>query len=465
MRRKGNMMKKLACAVLFVMSVVNPALCGQIVITTSDYSTGNTALYDPDSGAFSDNVLPHFHDAVPKTDGTSLYLLEAFGADNIIKYDPAVIAPGKEIYQYSVGVHANPHDIVFLESKAYVLRYSTDAIWVVNQNAPSEDLFKIDEIDLSAWADSDGSPEPHRGFVYGGMVYVLLQMYDLTAFAPDISRLIAIDPANDTIVDMDPEQDGVQGIDLIIRNVTELALLDDTLFLAGTSYGAYDEGVVTLDMDDPQHTQKKVISEKELGGLCAGVDVFNHGFGIVYTYDEYFNTIPFVFDPDTGTLGRKLPVPDANGGVLMGENYLFVGSGYYENPGIIIVDPYDNVVVETIPVELPPYAMVLVGEVENGLPVIVEDAEEMPESIILEAVQPNPFNPSTTISFMLSRPNRVTISVFNSIGQRVETIGEQYLDAGRHAIVWNAAGRASGVYYVRIDDGMTARVARATLLR
>ena len=64
---------------------------------------------------------------------------------------------------------------------------------------------------------------------------------------------------------------------------------------------------------------------------------------------------------------------------------------------------------------------------------------------------PNPFNPSTTISFYVPLESRVSMSVYNSIGQKIETLYEGNMSAGNHNMNWNARKLASGIYYYSID--------------
>ncbi len=452
-------MKHLGITIVILFYSLSSAFGGTIVMTLSDYATGNTAVYDTETKAFSDNVLPHHNDAFAKTDGTSLYIIEAMGADSIIKYDPSEIGEGKEIYQYSVGENANPHDIVFVGSKAYVILYNSDKIWVVDPNAANEASFKTGEIDISAWADADGFPEAHMAFVYDDMVYVVLQMYDLTSWTSGTPVLIKIDPATDTIVDMDESVEGVQGVELIIKNPQRGSQMGRNLYIGGTTYGVSDGGVMSIDLSEPANSQKKIISEESVGGTVAGVDVFDSDYGLVYVYDASWNVIPHVFNPNDGTLGDVLPVPDAGGGVIMVHGLLYVGSRDFNGPGIYIVHPINNTVVgDMLPTELPPYTIVYVGE-------IVYDFENVPVTFSIESAYPNPFNPSTTISFNLAEANNVRVDIFNSAGQKVDTLADSFMNAGSHAIVWNAAGKSSGVYYVRVTSGISARSVKVTLVK
>ncbi|OQY72252.1 MAG: hypothetical protein B6D45_09230, partial [Ignavibacteriales bacterium UTCHB3] len=64
---------------------------------------------------------------------------------------------------------------------------------------------------------------------------------------------------------------------------------------------------------------------------------------------------------------------------------------------------------------------------------------------------PNPFNPSTTIEFSLKADARVTLKLYNALGQEVKTIlGDNYA-MGNYKIDFNASGLNSGVYFYTIE--------------
>ncbi len=62
---------------------------------------------------------------------------------------------------------------------------------------------------------------------------------------------------------------------------------------------------------------------------------------------------------------------------------------------------------------------------------------------------PNPFNPATTITFTLAFRSLVRIEVFDQLGRMVVELLKGELDAGSHAVRWNADA-SSGVYFVRM---------------
>jgi hypothetical protein len=83
-----------------------------------------------------------------------------------------------------------------------------------------------------------------------------------------------------------------------------------------------------------------------------------------------------------------------------------------------------------------------------------EDGTSVPASYELGQNYPNPFNPSTTITYALPAQSRVTIEVFNVLGQKVATLVDEVRTAGVHQAVWNA-NVPSGLYFYRIDAAGT----------
>jgi hypothetical protein len=81
----------------------------------------------------------------------------------------------------------------------------------------------------------------------------------------------------------------------------------------------------------------------------------------------------------------------------------------------------------------------------------VEAVVSVPMEFVLEQNYPNPFNPSTKIKFGLSVESKVTLKIFNILGQEVTTLFNGNLAAGEHEINFNAANMNSGVYLYQIN--------------
>lgn len=83
----------------------------------------------------------------------------------------------------------------------------------------------------------------------------------------------------------------------------------------------------------------------------------------------------------------------------------------------------------------------------------------------LEQNFPNPFNPSTTITFTAHSRAFTTLRVYDVLGREVATLVNEPVDEGLHAAYWNAAGFPSGVYYYRLQTGNFSETKGMVLLK
>jgi CubicO group peptidase (beta-lactamase class C family) len=83
--------------------------------------------------------------------------------------------------------------------------------------------------------------------------------------------------------------------------------------------------------------------------------------------------------------------------------------------------------------------------------VIDDQLDNKPLQFSLAQNYPNPFNPYTEISFSLPSRSRVTLRVFNTLGQVVATVFDGYLAAGAHVYTWDGSQVASGIYFYRLE--------------
>jgi hypothetical protein len=113
------------------------------------------------------------------------------------------------------------------------------------------------------------------------------------------------------------------------------------------------------------------------------------------------------------------------------------------------------------------------NESAGSSPEIVTDAPDamMPRGIArLGVAHPNPFNPSTTISFSVSQEGPVALEVFDLAGRHVQTLVSAVVSAGEHSVQWHgrddtAAQVASGVYLYRLKAGDFVQTKRMVLLK
>jgi photosystem II stability/assembly factor-like uncharacterized protein len=74
-----------------------------------------------------------------------------------------------------------------------------------------------------------------------------------------------------------------------------------------------------------------------------------------------------------------------------------------------------------------------------------------PESFGLHQNYPNPFNNSTTIKYSISRRAKVSIKVYNVLGQQIINLVDEFKEPGIHSAVFNGTNLASGVYFYRLE--------------
>jgi hypothetical protein len=90
--------------------------------------------------------------------------------------------------------------------------------------------------------------------------------------------------------------------------------------------------------------------------------------------------------------------------------------------------------------------------------------------VILDQNKPNPFNPSTTLSWCQPGDGDVNIEIFDVAGRRIIVLENGFKSAGAHSIKWNGKdgsgnNMSSGIYFCRLSYGGTIRTRKMVLLR
>jgi len=103
-------------------------------------------------------------------------------------------------------------------------------------------------------------------------------------------------------------------------------------------------------------------------------------------------------------------------------------------------------------------------------PTSIESLEDGPRRLLLEQNSPNPFNPVTTIEFVLPAPGQAELSVYSAAGRKVATLLDGPMEAGPGAATWSGvddAGRpvASGVYFFRLWHEGRSTTRKGVLLK
>ncbi len=101
---------------------------------------------------------------------------------------------------------------------------------------------------------------------------------------------------------------------------------------------------------------------------------------------------------------------------------------------------------------------------------IQANAGSIPSEFVLRQNYPNPFNPQTKIEFVLPKTVRVSLKVFNSVGEEVATLADNVMNAGTQQVEWNGRNGlgesvASGVYFYRVVAGEFVATKKMLLIK
>lgn len=96
---------------------------------------------------------------------------------------------------------------------------------------------------------------------------------------------------------------------------------------------------------------------------------------------------------------------------------------------------------------------------------VKENHNIIPDNYSLYQNFPNPFNPSTTISFDISHSSFVTLKIFDMLGREIKTLVNGYKANGKYSVSFDASSLSSGVYFYEIESGDFSSIKKMILLK
>ena len=145
---------------------------------------------------------------------------------------------------------------------------------------------------------------------------------------------------------------------------------------------------------------------------------------------------------NAGLTWTALGQPSFNGANYV--NYVYSLKGYRQNNVLIRIgaySPYGNTYL---------FDDITLAD-STGWSGIEDFAGITPTDFELSQNYPNPFNPSTTIRYALPVESKVSISIYNLLGQEITTLVNDIQSSGYHEVLFNASNLSSGVYLFRIN--------------
>jgi hypothetical protein len=188
-----------------------------LVITTTDFSTGSVTVVDTRNRVVTPDVALATTDSIPFAVGERVYVVSRFGHDFV-----DVLEPGPTTWpsrgQYAIATDQtsapNPHSIAIAsDGLAYVPLFGAGTVRVMDFDQPPGSA-TVRDIDLSAFADDDGNPEPSLAIACGDIVFVTIQRLDGAFMPVGPDALVPIDTRRGVALDLDPDRPGGQGIEL-----------------------------------------------------------------------------------------------------------------------------------------------------------------------------------------------------------------------------------------------------------
>ncbi|QTA82614.1 WD40-like repeat-containing [Desulfonema limicola] len=406
----------IACLTLILAAYPGSGLCetketAVVAAVAPDYSSAAHSLIsvEPVNGVrtVQNNLLPtDTSDISLSAYKNFFYRLERYQADNIIKFD--INAPDVPVWQFSAMDEnetgsSNPYGLFFVNSqKAYLLRYGTAKAWIVNPGASTQAEFKIGELDLSAYADSDGIPEMNYGVIIGNKFFILLQRLDRdNNFFPSNTPYIAVFDVNtDKEIETGLEnQDNLKGIALNIKNPGSINYLDDnnTIYVHGVGdYGSswsgrepeYSGGIISID--PVTYEVKTVLDDGDADnhpyGNISGMSIVSPEKAYFVGYAGWGDNSLYAFNPSTGQ------VSGIANNELKNKNIAGMASGTYADKNnmlwvcnqtdglVVILDTDDNSINEKISTNLNPVSIVFTSEEIMEEPEKEEDKTDEPDT-------------------------------------------------------------------------------------
>jgi hypothetical protein len=102
----------------------------------------------------------------------------------------------------------------------------------------------------------------------------------------------------------------------------------------------------------------------------------------------------------------------------------------------------------------------------GSLPIAVDERyNSLNKSFDLFQTYPNPFNSTSVIKYSIPKSSQVSLKIFNTLGQEIETLVNEEKTAGNYEVEFYAANLPSGVYFYSLQAGDFVQTRKMILLK
>lgn len=299
-----------------------------------------------------------------------IFHIGRFNIDSITKYN-ATQANDRDtaIWSYSTqdaqdSISRNPYTLVSLsETKAYLLRYGSNKVWIVNPQAANIEDFKIGELDLTSYiptGNSSGTPSPAAAVIENDKLYIAMQRQD-DNYNAGVAYIAVFDTATDLEIETNANtDDSVKGIPLTGINPLEHSLVaeDDKVFV--TTRNGYSSTDLSLsrieEINTDDYSVRQVLNAGDIENNTAA---FIKASVVISAEKGYFYASQSVFTPSyhevsaiyefNPTTGAIVTINVANTGTeqisfigLDDDDFLWVSVADPSSPGVDVINTTTN---------------------------------------------------------------------------------------------------------------------------
>jgi Zn-dependent metalloprotease len=225
-------------------------------------------------------------------------------------------------------------------------------------------------------------------------------------------------------------------------------------YLPGTTPGRYTFQVILKQSGEILFQYRKM--EGTLGSATIGIENATGTIGLQVVSDAVYmhDSLAILFTRDAVPW---LSTDMTEGSVLPGDS---VSVQVRVHPGAMALGTYRaNMVISGN------FAGAISVPVRLDVTTDIQATKQLPTMFTLEQNYPNPFNPSTTIKYALPVESKVSLKVFNILGQEVAELTTEVHPAGYYEVRWDAARVATGVYFLRVEASPVSGASAFTQVR
>ena len=333
-----------------------------------DYSGSEVVTLDPETEVVTKGYyIKDGSDYTVRSYNKDVFHIGRFFIDTIAKYNADAL--DTEVWSYTTqdtgdSTSRNPYDIVSLsDTKAYILRYGSSKVWIVNPQATNADDFKIGELDLDSYIaedNSNGTPNPSAGTIVDGKLFITLQRLN-DAYSPNTAYIAVFDTETDLEIETNANADDtVMGIPLVGLNPLNGSIVNKDGVVYVTTRNSYSDTDLTLSRVEAitasDYSLRTVLTADDIAentsAFIGSSAIVSATKGYLVAEETFFSpyrvlSTVYSFNPTTGVIADTAVAETGTEQIshisLDAANFLWISVSNPANPGVDVVNTETDV--------------------------------------------------------------------------------------------------------------------------